>query len=434
MERLLHYIWQHKLYDNFPRTSTTGESVEILDPGLHNYDAGPDFFNAKIKINGVVWVGNVEIHKFSSDWTRHGHQTDKNYDNVILHAVEKADTDVYTLSGKKIPQMEISIPKYLEENYQVLLKEDKYPPCWKIIPHLSFLITNQWLDALSIERLEQKTKRIEKYTKNDLGNWEKAFFVTLARSFGFGINSDTFEEWALRLPLHACGKHRDNIFQIETLFLGQAGLLEEDMIPPYYREFANQEGYFKKLKNEYRFLCSKFSLVPIDGTLWRFLRLRPQNFPHIRLVQLAQLYCSGKICLSAIIEAQTLEDILNLFHTSVTPYWRKHYVFGGESAYSEKNLQKASIDLLIINTVVPMLFAYGKHRGKDIYCQKGTDILEQLSAENNRYTRIWADIGLPIKTASDSQALIQLHTHYCNKKDCLRCRFGYFYLKQRQNQ
>ncbi len=433
MEQLLHYVWQHKLYISPFLTTTEGEGIEVIDPGLHNTDAGPDFFNAKIKINGIVWVGNVEIHTVSSDWMRHGHHQDANYDNVILHVVEKADSMVFTQSGKKIPQTELHIPQQLEENYQTLLKENAYPPCWKIIPKLPFPVINQWLDTLSIERLEQKAERIRKYTENDLGNWERAFFITLARNFGFGINSDAFEEWALHIPLQACGKHRDNIFQIEALFLGQAGLLEEHLVPSYHRENAKKDGYFQKLLCEYQFLSKKFSLTPMSGHRWRFLRLRPQNFPHIRLVQLAQLYCSGKLNLSTATSIDSLEKARSLFASSATPYWQTHYVFGGESAFSEKNLQKSSIDLLVINTVIPILFAYGKHRGNSLLCQKGLELLELIPAENNRFTRIWANIGLPVKTASDSQALIQLQTHYCNKKDCLRCRFGYFYLKQKNN-
>ncbi len=433
MERLLHYTWEHKLYAKTILTTTTGQTLTVIDPGLHNDNAGPDFFNAKIKLDGEVWVGNIEIHTMSSDWFRHGHQNDTNYDNVILHVVENADTDVYTANGKILPQVVIKTPEYIEDNYAQLLKEDRYPPCWKIIPTLPPITVHQWLDHLSVERLEQKTLRIKSYVERLDGDWEKAFFITLARSFGFGINSDTFEEWAFNVPQNACAKHRDNIFQIEAMFLGQAGLLEDDMIPTYYQTIAKDEGYLKKLQDEYHFLRHKFSLTPMNGMHWNFLRLRPQNFPHIRIVQLAHLYCSQQVNLSGITDIHTLESARKLFNTHVTTYWKTHYVFGGESGESEKNLQVSSIDLIIINTVVPMLFAYGKHRMKEDLYQKGFDLLTQIKAENNKYTRIWSEIGLPVTSASDSQALIQLRTLYCDRKDCLRCRFGYYFLKRCNN-
>lgn len=430
MERLLHYTWQHKLYSALPLSTSDGEPVEVLDPGLHNTNAGPDFFNAKIKLNGEIWVGNVEIHTFSSDWMKHRHHLDENYNNVILHVVENADVEVFTSDGKKIPQVIITVPQYVEENYAQLLVADKYPPCASVIPQMPNIIRNQWLDALCIERLEQKTERLNHYADMDKGNWERAFFINLARSFGFGINSDTFEEWALNLPLGACAKHRDDLFQLEAIFLGQAGLLEESMIPSYHLDFALEEGYLTKLQDEYKFLRHKFSLTPMNGMHWRFLRLRPQNFPHIRLVQLAHLYWSQQISISAIQDINTLEDAYKLLSTHVTPYWETHYGFGAESGKSAKNLTKASMNLLIINGIIPTLFAYGKHRQKEVLCHKALQLLVDLRAENNLYTRTWAEIGLPVSTAADSQALIQLRTQYCDRKDCLRCRFGFYFMKK----
>ena len=430
MERLLHYTWAHRLYGASPLVTTDGRRVEIIDPGLHNDNAGPDFFNAKIKIDGEMWAGNIEIHSMSSDWMRHGHQRDANYNNVILHVVEHADTDVWTAAGKQLLQVEIHVPEEVERNYADLLREDKYPPCYKIIPTLPAIAVHQWLDSLSVERLEQKMMRIQGYADRLSGDWENAFFVTLARSFGFGINGDAFEEWAFHIPLQACGKHRDNLFQIEALFLGQAGLLEDDMIPEYHLSFAQEEGYYAKLQGEYHFLRHKFSLTAMNGMHWNFLRLRPQNFPHIRLVQLAQLYCSQQVNLSVIADLADIEEAYKVFDTHVSPYWTTHYGFGAESGFAEKKLQKRSIDLILVNAALPMLFAYGRHRLKQEYCQRAVNLLAMLKAENNRYVRMWSETGLLVATASDSQALIQLKTHYCDRKDCLRCRFGYYYLKR----
>jgi len=429
VERLLHYTWQHRLYPPTSLATTDGRTLEVIDPGLHNNDAGPDYFNAKIKIEGELWIGNVEIHSVSSDWEHHGHQKDSAYDNVILHVVEKADKEVFTFSGRQIPQFELQIPDYVEENYSVLIREEQFPPCHQYVVNIPHIIVNQWLDSLCIERLEQKTKRIVDYAEQSAGDWEYAFFITLARSFGFGLNGEVFEEWARHVSLSTIGKHRDNLFQIEALFLGQAGLLDESMVDSYHLEETRQEGYFEKLRNEYIFLAHKFSLQPMSGSHWNFLRLRPQNFPHIRLVQLANLFHADHVNLSAILEAKTLEEDKGLFATHVTPYWETHYGFGAQSARSTKALQPSSLDVVVINAVVPMLFAYGRHRMHEAYCEKALSFLSQIKAENNRYTRVWSQAGMLVKSAADSQALVQLHTVYCDRKDCLRCRFGYEYIK-----
>ncbi len=430
MERLLHYTWEHKLFAAGTLLTTTGQVVNVIDPGLLNFNAGPDFLNAKIRINNELWVGNVEIHNVSSDWMRHGHQHDANYNNVILHVVSKVDADVYTADGKLLPQLVIQVPDNVKENYAELLGEDKYPPCWKIIPTLPPVLVHQWLDRLCVERLEQKIQRIFGYVDKLSGDWENAFFVTLARSFGFGLNSDAFEEWALNMSLNACGKHRDNLFQIEALFLGQAGLLDGNMIPSYHRASAMEEGYFSKLQSEYQFLSHKFSLKAMNGMNWNFFRLRPYNFPYVRIVQLAQLYYSCQVSLSAITDVSSLEEAYKILDTRVTPYWTTHCSFGVVSGFSEKRLQRKSLDLILINALVPMLFAYGRHRMKEDYCQKALRILAAIKPEDNRYTRLWTQTGMPVSTASDTQALIQLRTRYCDLKDCLRCWFGCYYLKR----
>ena len=254
--------------------------------------------------------------------------------------------------------------------------------------------------------------------------------MTLARNYGFGINGDVFETWARTIPLNAIAHHRDDLFQIEAIFMGQAGLLELETVPDYYQETALNEGYFAKLRNEYLYLAHKFSMKPMDYKLWRFLRLRPQNFPHIRISQLASLYFQQKASLSELIECESVEQLKVLLSSHVTPYWETHYTFGSTSSKSEKHLSYGSLNLLMINTAIPMLFAVGRHRGKEVLCDKAFDFLEQLKAENNYIIRMWQQVGLPVQSAGDSQALIQLKKEYCDKKDCLRCRFGYEYLKR----
>ena len=432
MEQLLHYTWKHKLYPLKELTTSDGQRVEIVDPGLHNRNAGPDFFNAKIRIGSTMWVGNVEIHDKSSDWYQHGHDKDSRYDNVVLHVAAELDTEVMKSNGEYVPQLQLSVPDDVLTHYDELQKTDEYPPCYKVIPHLSALIIHSWMAALQTERLEQKTEAIRQRAERCNGSWEDAYFVTLARNYGFGINGEVFEQWAYNIPLNAVAHHRDDLFQIEAIFMGQAGLLELDSIPEYYQKDALNDGYFAKLRNEYQYLAHKFSMKPIDFKLWRFLRLRPQNFPHIRISQLANLYYQQKAGLSQLIECETLDELKNVLKSQVTPYWETHYTFGSTSPKNEKHLSYGSINLLMINTAIPMLFAYGRHTTKEVLCDKAFDFLEQLKAENNHIIRMWQQVGLPVKTAGDSQALIQLKKEYCDKKECLRCRFGYEYLRRKE--
>ena len=430
MEELLHYVWKHKLLPLGTLHTTDGREVEVIDPGLHNRNAGPDFFNAKVRLGGTLWVGNVEIHMHSADWYVHGHDRDPRYNNVVLHVVSQADADVLSEEGHYLPQLVLQVPERVKVHYEELLHADKYPPCYKIIPDLSPLLVHSWMAALQTERLEQKTTLIRQRAERSGGSWEDAYFQTLARNYGFGINGDAFEQWAQAVPLSAVGKHRDDLFQVEAIFMGQAGLLSEDSIPERYRADALREGeYFARLRNEYLYLQHKFQLHPIDYTQWRFLRLRPQNFPHIRISQLATLYYERRAGLSALLECTTVEELRQLLSTHVTPYWETHYVFGSESPRNSKKLSISSTNLLIINTAIPMLFAVGRHRQKEELCDRAFDLLEQMKAEKNHIISMWQECGLEVKSAGDSQALIQLKREYCDRKDCLRCRFGYEYLR-----
>ena len=431
MEQLLHYTWKHKMLPLTGLMTTDGREVEVIDPGLHNRNAGPDFFNAKVKIDGTLWVGNVEIHSRASDWYQHGHDHDPHYDNVVLHVCETIDREVQNSAGHYIPQVQLSVPQHISEHYDELQETDHYPPCYRIIPDLQRLMVHSWLAALQTERLERKTEDIRHRAERCGGSWEDAYFVTLARNYGFSINSDTFEQWAYNIPLQAVGHHRDDLFQIEAIFMGQAGLLDLNTVPQHYQQDALNDGYFIKLQNEYQYLAHKFGMKPMDSSLWNFLRLRPQNFPHIRLSQLANLYYQRKAGLSRLLECTTVEQLKELLSSHVTPYWETHYTFGSLSAKNEKHLSYGSLNLLIINTAIPMLFAMGRHRQKEELCDRAIDLLEQLKPENNYIIRMWQQCGLPVQSAGDSQALIQLKKEYCDRRDCLRCRIGYEYLKRK---
>jgi len=431
MEQLLHYVWKHKLFPLVGLTTCDGEAIEVIDPGLHNTDAGADFFNAKVKIGGTLWVGNVELHCKASEWYAHGHDRDHRYDNVVLHVVGVDDAEAFTSSGRRIPQMILRVPDNVANSYEELLHTDRYPPCYRLIPTLSKLVAHSWMATLQVERLQQKTATMTERAARCNGSWEQAYFMTLARNFGFGINGDAFETWASGGWIDKAAHHRDNLLQVEALFIGQAGLLEPEAISQQVREAAVKEDYYLALKREYDFLRHKFALQPMDFRLWKFLRLRPQNFPFIRLSQLANLFHSGRTGLSRLVECETIEDVRRLMQTSVSPYWRTHYTFGKASRECEKSLSAQSIELITINTLVPTLFAYGRYRSEESLCQRATTILEQLKPEANNIVRMWSECGFTARNAADSQALIQLKRQYCDRKDCLRCRIGYEYLKRK---
>ena len=415
MEQLLHYVWKHKIFPLKELKTTTGQQVEVIDTGLANTDAGPDFFNAKLKLDGVLWIGNIEIHERSSDWFKHGHHADAGYNSVILHIASEIDTEISRSNGERIPQIQLICPEAVRTNYKELLETDSYPPCYRIIPSLPPFTAHSWMTALQMERFEQKATLLNERLKRCQGNWEDAFFITLARNFGFGLNGDAFETWAHRLPFRAVDKHRNDLFQIEAIFFGQAGILED----------SDGDGYYLRLKKEYTYLQHKFGLIPMDASLWRFLRLRPANFPHIRIAQLACLYHRAYGLLSRIMETETLQGVRDILKGGTSEYWLTHYTFGGSSPSRPKTLSNTSLDLLIINTVVTFLYAYGLHKGNRVLCARAGSFLEELKAENNYITRMWEQCGMKASNAADSHALIQLKKEYCDKKKCLYCRIGY---------
>jgi hypothetical protein len=324
-----------------------------------------------------------------------------------------------------LPQLVLTVPPEILRNYEELLHEDTFPPCYRIIPHLPDIKKHAWLAALTAERLEDKTNRLRGYLQRTCKDWERTFFIALARNFGFSVNSEAFEEWAFLIEPSAVGKHRDNAFQVEAFFFGQAGLLDDAAVAQERRD-----DYFCRLQKEYTFLKHKFSLTPMDFHHWKFLRLRPQNFPHVRLSQLVDLYFRQGVNFSRILETRNLNSLRSLLRAEATDYWRRHYTFGTDSVENSKQLQNASLDLIIINTVAPLLFTYGKERLDESLCERAFNLLEETRAEHNFITRSWTAAGLPVRNAADSQALIQLKREYCEKRDCIRCRFGTEYLRK----
>ncbi len=427
MEKLLHFVWMKRAFPQESLRTVCGKTVEVLDVGLHNHDAGPDFFNAKLKVDGQVWAGNVEVHLKASDWYRHHHEADSAYNNVILHVVNQNDSPAANAQGEEILTVVLPIPRLIEENFHELMTEELYPPCYRVIPTIPSETASAWLHTLTLQRLEEKARRILQWLHRSTGDWQLACFATLARNFGFGINSEAMETWAAHIPLISAGKHRDNLLQIEALFLGQAGLLHEEMVSEERRD-----DYYMALAREYAFLANKFSLRPMNPKLWRFLRLRPHNFPHVRLAQLARLFHEGAIDFSKIIETEDVATLRKNFARGVSPYWETHFSFGHESSRDAKVLSAASANLLMVNTAAPLLYVVGKNRNDDALKNRALSILKELPAESNKIVRSWKAAGLTALHAADSQALIHLRKNFCDHRDCLRCRFGKLYLgKQR---
>lgn len=331
MEQLLHYVWKHKIFPLSALQTTSGRPVEVIDPGLPNMNAGPDFFNAKLKIDGTLWVGNVEVHTQASDWLLHRHDRDKAYDTVILHVVGESNCDVYRTNGELVPQMVLTCPDTVRLRYEELRQTEIYPPCYSILASLPKLTVHSWLSALQVERFEQKACVISQRLERCNHHWEDVFFITLARNFGFGLNGDAFEAWANRLPFRAVDKHRDSLFQVEAFFLGQAGLLEEVS--------AEADDYYLILQKEFRYLQHKFELpAPMSVEQWRFLRLRPDNFPHVRLAQLACLYHKEQSLFSRVMEAETLEAVKKILAAKTSAYWEEHFNFRKVSPRREKRV------------------------------------------------------------------------------------------------
>ena len=430
MERMLHYVWLHKIFPLRQLFTTDNQSIEVVYPGLHNSDAGPDFLNAQVKINGVLWVGNVEIHVRSTDWYRHHHDCDPKYDSVILHVTASADCDVYCSNGNGIPQLQLAVPSEIIDNYDTLCKSDMVPRCSSVLKNIPLVSVHGWMSALFVERMEQRVEQITERWEQCDRNWEDTMFVTIARNFGFGINGQAFETWARHIPMNAVSKHRNDLFQLEAIFFGQAGLLTSDTVSSESEKDSCKDDYFLRLCKEYNYLRKKFSLIPMDSTLWRFLRLRPQNFPHIRIAQLAMMYHEGKVTMSSLLDQTSVNGIYELLETHVSEYWQTHYTFNSSlSAVSHRKMSVSTKQLLIINSVVPMLFAYGKYKSNEAMVKKAVDIMEQLPPENNRYIRDWSVAGIVCESAADSQALVQLTKNYCLSHDCLRCRFGHEFIR-----
>jgi len=414
-ENFLQYIWQHRLYLPEGNLTTEGEPVEPLQPGQLNTDAGPDFTDVRVRIGDTLWAGCVEVHLQSSDWERHGHHTDPAYNNVVLHVVYRHDADTYNARRQKIPVMELHFDDRYYNNYHRLADCKSRIACRNELCKIDEFSLTSWLERLAIERLEQKAEAImQAYTATD-NNWEETLYQRLARNFGFSLNAFPFESMAKSLPLNTLLKHKDSLMQIESLLFGQAGMLADKVIT---------DEYYVDLRKEYQYLQKKYTLEPIDRFLWKFLRLRPINFPTLRIAQFAGLIYCNEHLFSQISEAKSVDTIEKVFDLKASAYWDTHYVFGRESPQRNKPLGKSAIRTVLINTVVPFLFVYGKARGNEEFCARAVSLLESLPAERNAILAQWEELGVRNPNAFTSQALLQLNNGYCQPKWCLQCAIG----------
>jgi hypothetical protein len=422
MEKLMQYVWKHRLWRSEDMVTNTGKKVRVVDPGLLNTDAGPDFFNAKIEIDGHMWVGNVEMHYRATDWKRHRHDSDKAYDSVILHVVAKDDAPVRRTNGELIPQLVLEVSPQFNADYASLVGATIEVPCAtkiKQVPHLTIV---EWVEGLAFERLHGKVERIHQLLDSFNGSWEDVCYVTLARNFGFGINNDAFERLARRTPLRLLGKHSDSVLQIEALLFGQAGMLDAQK--------PGMDSYYNQLCTEYAFLSNKFQLTPMEKESWKLFRIRPQNFPYRRIAMLAQFIEGGFRMMNRILEAEGEKEMRALFEVELSGYWTKHYTFGKPNERATATLSRSSIDIILINTVAPLLYAYGELTGNYEMTDKAIKLLEDLRAESNSIVSHFVAYGIDCPDALTSQALVQLKREYCDARKCIYCKIGHHLLSK----
>lgn len=423
-EDLLHYVWQFKKFPLNALLSTQKQPLEVFGVGTPNTLQGPDFFNARIKIDGQLWAGNVELHLKSSDWYAHHHETDSNYQNVILHVVWDHDVEVFGVDGAPLPTLELQryIPKSLLREYQKLLnnRERKFINCGKQIGKQDALVLQNWLERMYLERLEEKAVEIFALFEASGHDWEKVLFYMLLRNFGLNKNGELFMELGKSLPFTVVRKLRQDPFLLEALLYGSLGLLD-----------ANEctDTYYIKLQQEYNYLCHKFGLDPPHLGKPHFYGLRPPNFPTIRLSQLSTLYAKEPHLFDRLVTMEKVEGLYATLQVSASTYWDDHYVFGKVSAKRSKKLPNTFLDLVIINTVVPLQFCYARSLGKP-FGEALLQLMSQMEAEENTIVRGFTALGIAADHALRSQGMLQLYKKYCSQNRCLQCAVGHRLLNQ----
>jgi len=421
-ESFLHYLWQFQYFDKNDLASSEGEPISILKVGFLNSNSGPDFSDAKIKINGIEWAGTVEIHIKSSDWQVHHHETDAAYDNVVLHVVWENDQQIFRVDKTLIPTLELKdrVDASLLKEYRKLINNPSAIACEKSFTGVDDLVKLSMLDKALMQRLENKASQVNEILKLNQGDWEETCYQLLAKNFGFKVNADPFYQLAKSLPYKIIQK-QNGLLQVEALLFGQAGMLET----------KTKDEYITSIFQEYKLLAQKYSLHEsrLNPSQWKFLRLRPANFPTVRIAQFASLLYSSKNIFSQFVSANSFSSIQKLLAVDQSAYWSTHYRFGKKAKGAVPDIGESSIQNIIINTVAPLLVAYGKYKDEQVYIDKAVELLQQLTAEQNKITRTWNDLGMKVKTSFDSQSLIELYNNFCQRRQCLNCSIGISILK-----
>lgn len=417
-EAFLQYLWRLKLPGAKALRTTDGRPLHVVHCGEWNQDEGPDFLNARLRIGNMEWAGNVEIHVRSSQWQQHGHEQHPAYRNVILHVV--FEDDMPEASSLPVATLELSaqIPEHYFQRYQQLQQSASWIPCAFGLPALPQHLRTSWLQRMLVERLEQRTMPIEHSLAENHNDWQETFYQMLTAALGAPANSEPMRLLARLVPLKILSPHRDNLQQVEAMLFGTASLLPA----------RSSDDYVQTLNREFRLLKRKYGLQPMQAAAWRFFRLRPAAFPTLRIAQLAELLQHPSL-LSQILEAKSLQQLVQLLQARATGYWHNHYRFGITAPPAEKPLGNFSVRLLLINCVVPFLFCYGKHHGNPMLCHRALQFLEQLPPENHHIIRGWKLLGIHADNAADTQALLHLKRNYCDQRQCLHCAWGSFLIQ-----
>lgn len=417
-ESFLHYIWQFQYFDKKDLLTTQGDQLQVIRTGLHNTNAGPDFSDAKVRIGLMSWAGSVEIHISSSEWEAHRHHQDKAYESVVLHVVWADDKPVKLSDGSLLPTLVLKgrIDPQLLTKYRKLMGTSFIIPCARSFANVPDIVKLSMIDRVLVERLEQKSDSVIELLHHNNNDWDATTYQLLAKNFGFKVNSQPFFQLARGVPYKYLCRHADNTKQVEAIIFGQAGFLDEAVADPYH----------KLLKREYKMLAAKYKLdaSKLKASQWKFLRLRPANFPTIRLSQFCALLCEQKNIFSRVLELSDYPSVHRLFQADQSEYWKSHYTFRHGEKAELTRMGSASIDNIIINTVAPLLAAYGRHHGDTSFLDRAQKILSDVPAENNRILRSWLALGVDVKNAFNSQALIQLFNSYCVPRRCLDCAIG----------
>jgi len=414
-EEFLQFIWKHELFNRSNMQTTCGKSLEIYSPGEHNFHAGPDFFNARIRVDQLVWAGNVEIHSNASDWLKHGHQKDPSYDNVILHVVGSSDCEIRNSRGRRIHATVLKYPEYITSRYFMLRAHNNWLPCHQFIRKVSSVKLQHWITCLQTERLQLKTGRISRILiRQDLDR-EETLLRAMAAGYGLPINSLPFEMMVSGIPLQLLFDLRDSLPDLEAVLFGRSGFLHTGMIrEPYVTDLM------ERLSRKSRSL--KGDSVPRH--LWKFLRLRPASFPTLRISQFASLIQLRYPLTDSLLSFASLPEIEQLLRVKASHYWDTHYIFGKCSPPSVKYMGHQAILTIIINVIVPFLHALGKTDHGKSAVPKATEILSEMEAESNKIIKNWINFGMIPRNAFESQAFIQLYNSYCKQKRCLDCQIG----------